>query len=180
MTDKQKQCLLMYLGYYDGEIDGIWGAKSWKATQLFRADNGMEPEEIFDAQAEKKILEAVVSNKEESWWAGIANFTEAEFACKCKTYCDGYPARMQQKLVEVAQKTRIHFDSPVIVSSGLRCSKHNRNVGGVSNSRHLTGKAMDFCVQGKSSAEVLAYVQNRQQIRYAYAIDGSFVHMDID
>jgi uncharacterized protein YcbK (DUF882 family) len=52
-------------------------------------------------------------------------------------------------------------------------------VGGVSNSRHLEGKAMDFSIRGKTSAQVLAYVQKQPEIRYAYAIDGSYVHMDI-
>lgn len=179
MTDIQKQCLLMYLGYYTGTVDGIWGEKSKKATRIFREENGMEAKELFDDQAEKKILEVIASRRESSWWEEIQNFTEAEFACKCKTYCNGYPARVQRQLVEVAQRTRNHFASAVIVSSGVRCNQHNRNVGGVSNSRHLTGRAMDFCVQGKTSGEVLSFLQAQPEIRYAYAIDGSFVHMDI-
>jgi uncharacterized protein YcbK (DUF882 family) len=65
------------------------------------------------------------------------------------------------------------------VSSGVRDSRHNAAVGGVSNSRHLKGKAMDFDVEGKTSDQVLTYVQKQPEIRYAYAIDGDYVHMDI-
>ena len=36
MTIKQKQCLLYYLGYYTGAIDGLWGRKSREATQKFQ------------------------------------------------------------------------------------------------------------------------------------------------
>lgn len=31
MTAKQKQCLLTYLGYDTGGVDGIWGTKSMTA-----------------------------------------------------------------------------------------------------------------------------------------------------
>ena len=34
MTLKQKQALLAYLGYYDGPLDGLWGEKSQRATQI--------------------------------------------------------------------------------------------------------------------------------------------------
>lgn len=41
MTTKQKQRQLYYLGYYGGEIDGIWGAGSKAATVSFQKDNAM-------------------------------------------------------------------------------------------------------------------------------------------
>lgn len=37
---------------------------------------------------------------------------------------------------------------------------------------------MDFRVKGKTSAQVLTYVKTLP-IRYAYAIDGNYVHMDV-
>ena len=40
-------------------------------------------------------------------------------------------------------------------------------------------KAMDFTVRGKSAAQVLAFVKQQPEVRYCYAIDGNFVHMDI-
>jgi acyl dehydratase len=39
---------------------------------------------------------------------------------------------------------------------------------------------MDFRIEGKTSAQVLAYVQQQPEIRYAYAIDSQYVHMDSD
>jgi uncharacterized protein YcbK (DUF882 family) len=51
--------------------------------------------------------------------------------------------------------------------------------GGVANSRHIKGTAMDFCIRGLPSSIVLPYVQAQKEVRYAYAIDGSYVHMDV-
>ncbi|MGN1015725.1 MAG: D-Ala-D-Ala carboxypeptidase family metallohydrolase, partial [Faecousia sp.] len=70
------------------------------------------------------------------------------------------------------------FASPALPSSGVRCAEHNRKVGGVWNSYHLAGKALDFRIQGRTAAEVLAYVQTLP-INFAYAIDERYVHMDV-
>ena len=117
---------------------------------------------------------------ETNWWDNIQHFTREEFECHCGgKYCNGYSAEPAKQLVQVADRVRKHFGAPAIVSSGVRCKTHNSNVGGISGSRHLTGKAMDFCVTGKSAAQVLAYVKQQPEINYAYAIDSQYVHMDI-
>ena len=38
---------------------------------------------------------------------------------------------------------------------------------------------MDFFIRGKTAAEVLTYVESLPEVRYAYDIDGTFVHMDV-
>lgn len=177
MTTKQKQCLLCYLGYYNGVIDGIWGEQSAAAAMAFQQNHGLTPDGIFGPATGAKILEAITGGAED-WWEQIVFFRREEFACKCGR-CGGYPAEMEKAVVQAADRVRKHFGCPVIVSSGLRCVTHNANVGGVANSRHLSGKAVDFCVTGKSAGEVLDYVHQQPEIRYAYAIDGQFVHMDI-
>jgi len=192
MTIKQRQLLLAYLGYYVGNIDGSWGTLSKTATKAFQKDFGLEPDGVCGTETEKALKHAVAygmpAKKVETtatttggdFWADIKHFDRKEFKCKCgNKYCNGYPAEPQEKLVRVADRVREHFGASATVSSGLRCKQHNANVGGVSNSRHLSGKAMDFCIRGKTAAQVLAYVQKQSEIRYAYAIDSQFVHMDI-
>lgn len=198
MTIKQKQCLLYYLGYYEGDIDGDWGAKSVEATKEFQKDNGLDVDGVFGEKTKEVIVTAVFHGKfenkasasnttstttdnstSEDWWKDIKYFGRHEFACKCGK-CGGYPKEPEEKLIRVADRVREYFGSPATVSSGVRCKTHNANVGGVSNSRHLSGKAMDFAVQGKSANQVLAYVQKQSEIRYAYAIDSKYVHMDIN
>lgn len=194
MTIKQKQHLLAYLGYYVGNIDGDFGTLSKTATKAFQKDfGGLEVDGICGASTEKALKHAVAygmpaKKVEETkpsasgdFWDGIKYFKKSEFACKCGgKHCNGYPAEPKEKLVKVADRVREHFGNRITVSSGVRCTQHNANVGGVSNSRHLSGKAMDFCVSGMSASMVLTYVQKQPEIRYAYAIDSNYVHMDID
>lgn len=116
-----------------------------------------------------------------NWWDNIKHFDRDEFECHCGgKYCNGYPAEPSQILVRVADRVREHFGAPAIVSSGVRCKTHNANVGGVANSKHLSGKAMDFCISGKTAEQVLAYVEKQPEINYAYAIDSEYVHMDVE
>lgn len=183
MTIKQKQCLLCYLGYYDGEIDGVFGQISKNATAGFQEDYGLTPDGIFGEDTEAMILDAITGKAKpvESFWDTIKYFDRDEFKCKCGgKYCNGFPAEPEEKLVKVADRARERFGNKIIVSSGVRCEKHNANVGGAVASRHMGGKAMDFCVDGMPASLVLPYVQNQPEIRYAYAIDSNYVHMDIE
>ena len=191
MTIKQKQNLLAYLGYYVGKIDGSWGTLSKTATKAFQKDFGLTADGICGTETEKALKHAVaygVEKKQETteeatdgdFWDDIKYFKKSEFACKCGKYCNGYPDEMKKGVMTVADRTRAHFGTTAIVTSGLRCKQHNANVGGVANSRHLTGRAMDFRIVGKTAEQVLAYVKQQPEIRYAYAIDSQHVHMDSD
>lgn len=184
MTNVQKQCLLKYLGYYEGAIDGNFGPLSKQATAGFQDDYGLDPDGEFGPLTEDKILEAVAGTAvpvgPENFWDGIKYFDLEEFRCKCGgKYCDGFPAEPAKKLVTLADRVREHFCAPAIVSSGVRCVTHNANVGGHENSRHMRGLAMDFTVEGKTADEVLEYVWKQPEVRYAYKIDGNYVHMDV-
>lgn len=190
MTNDQKQCLLRYLGYYTEDVDGIWGADSKAATKEFKKDNGLKEDGIFGASTEKKILAHIaaktgfkkVDDKSAGglWWDEIKYFTRDEFKCQCGgKYCKGFIAEPQEKLVRVADKIRKNLGGEAIVTSGVRCTRHNANVGGVSNSRHLSGKAMDFRIKGKTADQILTEVNKHPEIRYAYKIDSKHVHMDI-
>ena len=191
MTLKQKQSLLAYLGYYVGQIDGIWGEQSQRATIDFqRAYMAQEDVDgIFGAATEKRILEVIATGEESvvkenltapaDWWKDIRYFTRAEFRCPCGK-CGGFPVEPEERLVRLADQVREHFGTPVIVSSGVRCQAHNDELpGSAKNSYHVKGKAMDFCVRGVPGATLLAYVKTLP-VHYAYQIGNSdFVHMDV-
>ena len=200
MTVKQSQLLLAYLDYYTGKIDGVSGAQTQNAIRMFQKDYGLTMDGVFGAKTEAKIREVIgdptkekkqenttVVNQQtatsDAFWDGIRYFTRDEFACKCKqygkAYCNGYPVEPSQKLVKLAEKVRTHFNAPITVSSGIRCKQHNKNQGGVDNSRHTLGTAMDFAVKNKTSAQVLAYVKTLSEVAYCYAINDSYVHMDV-
>lgn len=194
MTLKQKQALLAYLGFYGGQLDGVWGHKSQLATIDFQRGymEATEVDGIFGAATEKRILEVIAAGekpKQESvnvdtaaqdWWKDIRYFTRAEFRCPCGK-CGGFPVEPDETLVRLADQVRDHFGAPVMVSSGVRCQTHNDELdGSVKNSYHLRGKAMDFCVRGVPGATLLAYVKTLP-VHYAYQIGNSdFVHMDVN
>lgn len=48
------------------------------------------------------------------------------------------------KLAEQLQRIRDRYGKPIIISSGYRCDKLNRAVGGAKNSDHIFGAAADI------------------------------------
>lgn len=187
MTIKQRQCLLFYLGYYTGSIDGKWGKKSTAATKKFQSDYGIKDDGVCGSVTEKALTHAVAygmpAKKVESatgdFWDGIKHFKRSEFKCKCGKYCDGYPVEPSEKLVELLEKIREHFGAAVTITSGIRCKTHNANVGGATGSQHLRGTAADIKVKGKSPKEVAAYCETLLPKTGGIGIYGTFVHVDV-
>lgn len=165
---------------------GLAGNKTMAATIWFQKAVGLTPTGIADSVTRSVILSNAGPEPQEKpensdWWENIEFFDRGEFRCKCGgVHCDGFPAEPKEALVRLADDARRHFGAVVDVSSGVRCKTHNAAVGGVANSRHLTGKAMDFRVRGKTAAQVLAYVKTLPGVRYAYAINDTYVHMDVE
>ena len=179
-----------YLGYYAGVPDGIWGRLSGEATRSFQAGYGLEPDGIFGPATEKRILEVIASGEEPvvdkmsttaDWWKDIRYFTRAEFKCKCGgKFCDGYPAEMQEAVVKIADAAREHFGKPAHVISGLRCERWNAHEGGVANSQHMYGEAIDLRIDGVDSETLRRFVASCSGHRYSYCINSTNVHFDIN
>lgn len=53
-------------------------------------------------------------------------------------------AALKKLAVEVLQPIRDAWGQPIVVTSGYRCSKLNKMVGGVANSQHTLGQAADI------------------------------------
>jgi len=175
MTAKQKQCLLAYLGYYNGAVDGIWGQQSEAAAKAFLAGRDV-------ADLEQRLKQAVVKETPEAgdFWKEITYFDREEFRCKCGgRYCNGFPEEMKKEAVLVADRARRHFGAPGYVVSGLRCSKHNVICGGVANSQHMYGEAVDLRIQGVSAQRLLEFIKAQPEVRYGYCINETNVHFDI-
>lgn len=195
MTIKQKQCLLAYLDYYTGAIDGLWGRGSIEATEKFQNAYGLGTDGVFGPNTENKIREVIASGEQPiqqpqappetsggaDWWKDIRYFTRDETGIRCPCgRCSGFPVEPSEKLMRLADRVRGLAGAPATPSSTVRCVAHNAELkGSAPNSRHLSGKAMDFCVRGWSSAKLLALVKQQPDLNYAYAIDGNYVHMDV-
>ena len=176
MTVKQIQCLLAYLVYYTGQIDGQWGGMSTAACRAFQADYGLTADGICGTMTQKMLIGAIAgtaakverpSEAEQedtdkpntgTFWDDIRHFKREEFRCQCKgKYCNGFPVEPQEKMVRTVDEIRRRLGVPVTIvesgGSGVRCPVHNANVGGVANSNHLTGNAADLH-SGKSPEEM--------------------------
>lgn len=51
---------------------------------------------------------------------------------------------------------RERFAVPMIITSGYRCKRLNKLVGGVDDSQHMKGEAVDFCFAGFSKKDMAA------------------------
>lgn len=187
MTTTQIQHLLGYLGYYDAAVDGCWGARSAGGCRRFQAEHGLTEDGIPGPATQERLLAAVAEPAREDapgtapeFWQDIQYFTRADpyIACPCGR-CGGFPAEPKERLMRLADAVRRAAGRPMVPTSTVRCKAHNAAVGGVANSRHLLGQAMDFQIPGLSTREILALVRQQPEAAYAYAIDGSTVHMDV-
>lgn len=191
MTVKQKQNLLAYLGYYVGDIDGVWGTLSKTAMEAFKADfKGFDTPNIPDDAPEKALKHAVaydlfktepVKDETGTFWDEIEYFDRSEFKCKCGgKYCNGYPSEPDERMVRIADQLRKNLGVPITVVSGLRCKTWNAIQGGVSNSQHMYGEAADIYAKGVSQSRVEQELDKIGGVRYHYAITGSSnVHFDV-
>lgn len=114
------------------------------------------------------------------------NFKEEEFICKCGK-CKEVPAHMKDSLILLCQqleKIRF-FTGSIIINSGVRCSAHNKRVGGVPNSQHLQGKAADIRVKNMYVEDLynrIVELKRQEIIKIGYIQlykKQKFVHIDV-
>lgn len=176
MTIKQQQNLLAYLGYYTGGIDGIAGKGTILAAARFQKDFGITADGMIGAETEKALKHAVAygmperkeedSSETSDFWDAIHYFTRDEFRCQCGgRYCDGFPAEMAEETVRIVDEIRRRAGVPITINSGVRCVRHNAEVGGVANSNHLLGNAADLhCALSPSELAEIAEEVTAQMI----------------
>lgn len=193
MDTRQIQALLVYLGYDPGEVDGLPGKNTRRAVLAFQAQEGLAQDGSPGPLTQVALLEAVARGRcrqaqasgaqtVPEWWADIRYFkrTDSGIACPCGR-CGGFPVEPTERLMRLADRVREAAGAPMCPSSTVRCQAHNDELSGsVPNSRHLSGKAMDFCIRGWGADRTLALVRQQPEVRYAYAIDNCYVHMDVE
>lgn len=196
MTAKDRQCLLTFLkdrsgvSFYTAEVDGIAGALTHQAILRFQQEHGDlaitgEPDQATDLALRRAVAQGMPPKNptaaDGSWWEEIEFFTPEEAACKCGgRYCSGFPHAVQPLLMAIADRARRWSGHPILIISGLRCETWNRLQGGVENSQHKFGEALDVYFCGVDPDTALAWLQSQPDVRYAYRIAGcDNIHFDI-
>lgn len=189
MTVKQIQCLLTYLGYDPGAIDGVDGPKTQAALAAFRQDYGVGAEGLVGAVAGtvaklEKPQQDTTGGSTGTFWDGIRYFKpdEPNICCPCPR-CVGKKEYPTEKLMKTADSIREEL-GPMVPSSVRRCQEHNDELpGSAKNSYHTKGKAMDFACPRSSNAKVedcLDRKKNTGEIRYWYHMGNGWYHFEIE
>lgn len=173
------------------KVDGLAGPKTKDATAKYQKLRGLPQTGIADAatlaavdkdspEPEQQKQPVVSNDKSGTFWDTIDYVTREELRCKCGgRYCNGFPAEPQELVVILADRARKHFGRPIHITSGLRCNQHNANSGGVANSRHKFGKAIDAYIDGVTGNELYAFFKKQPEVRYTYKVNDRVVHFDI-
>ena len=102
------------------------------------------------------------------------NFNWEEYACKCG--CGR--ADIKDHLAAKVQSVRDILGRPISINSGIRCIKHNGNIGANETSSHVGGWAADLGYIGsRERFELLAAVT---QVFDRIGIARTFIHVDVD
>lgn len=122
------------------------------------------------------------------------NFNFEEFLCKCPRCAGKLPSKAIQaniiKTIHTLQPIRDKTGKAFTVNCGFRCPAHNKEVGGVANSVHMTGLAADITIAGMTSEQMFvtmagintAQIPSRPKTVFTgvgYYPDKGFVHVDI-
>lgn len=98
-----------------------------------------------------------------------------EFTCKCGCGLNN----MDIKLLEMLDEARHLSGVPFVINCGCRCNKHNKEVGGVKDSSHLLGLAVDISARSDFQKFKIIGALYLVGFRRILLYD-SFIHVDID
>ncbi|MGB0454853.1 MAG: D-Ala-D-Ala carboxypeptidase family metallohydrolase [Bacteriovoracaceae bacterium] len=107
------------------------------------------------------------------------HLSHSEFKCRCNlNHCNFtivYPS-----LLDAFESLREKIGKPLIVTSGFRCQSHNFKVGGLPNSRHTRGQAIDIAVpEGVSPMEFFKVCRKTFDFADIY-LGENFVHCHME
>ena len=110
----------------------------------------------------------------------IAYYLNAnEFACKCQHESCHYTL-VSEELLIAWSGLRAAWGRPLKLNSAFRCAKHNDEVGGVKDSNHTRGMAIDIDTSEMSHEEYVRFNElAAQEFDYCIAHE-SFTHCQVN
>lgn len=124
-----------------------------------------------------ELREHIMRPRRRGFGGSVKNFQPHEFACN--DGCGGGYSDMDDRLLAALDEARSLAGIPFLLTSAYRCKSHNAAVGGVSNSSHTTGHAVDILARGgREKWIILNALVSAGFTRIGIA--GSFIHVDND
>ena len=80
----------------------------------------------------------------------IPNFSRAEMSCRCGSGLD----HMDEHFMKMLQQLQNEL-GPLLVTSGVRCERHNHESGGYPKSAHLQSKGADIRIFGLRALQLV-------------------------
>lgn len=109
-------------------------------------------------------------------WEAIVHFKPAEFDSPDEP---GSGLGMNMELIQMLETLRKKVGFPIKINSGYRTAAENLKAGGVSESAHTTGKAVD--IQCSTGGERYAILKAAFEMSFRrIGIGNTFIHLDID
>ena len=103
------------------------------------------------------------------------HFKREEFECKCGC---GFNS-VDVVLLTVLEKIRNYFNEPVVITSGNRCIKYNAYIGGVNDSQHPKGMAVDFKVLNTFQDDVADFLERNYPYTFGIGRYDGRTHLDV-
>lgn len=144
-------------------VDGVAGMTTVRAIKKYQQDNGLKITGTINMNTFKKLF--VLTTNKEGYIS--EHFRKEEFKCGCGgKWCNGYNGvEVDERLLKILEMIRERYDSPIIITSGIRCQRFNDSYkGALPNSSHRFGKAADIYIAGVTDT-----VNGRREVRkFAY------------
>lgn len=111
------------------------------------------------------------------------NFTKVEFESRDGSQMPDAVFENIKELVGYVQIIRDYIGKPIHINSGYRSVQHNENIGGVKNSFHTKGMAVDMSVKGLSPRKLSRVIKRLIYLgrikKGGVGIYNGFVHYDM-
>lgn len=108
-------------------------------------------------------------------WSEVNHFKKEEFTCKCGCGLNN----MNEEFIFTLDEARDIAQIPFKINCGFRCEKHNKEVGGVTDSAHTKGLAVDISTPSDSVRFNIVSALLSQGFKRVLLYD-TFIHCDMD
>ena len=108
-------------------------------------------------------------------WLVLKHFKKEEFDCRCGCGLNN----MDDGFLLCLDEARGNAQIPFRINCGCRCEKHNKEVGGVKDSAHTKGLAVDISVSNDKSRFII--VSALLDLGFERVLlYPTFIHVDLD